>query len=94
MATTSLWLAGLAIPALFAFFHALYNIFLHPLRNFPGPLLAGATSGWKAYKEVIKGETLAQELFHLHRKYGMVHRQQYCLQIPREEEPHLTSVTR
>lgn len=32
--------------------------------------MAGATSGWKAYKEVIKQETLALELFDLHAKYG------------------------
>lgn len=34
--------------------------------------MARATSGWKAYKEVIKKETLAQELFVLHDKYGKV----------------------
>lgn len=32
--------------------------------------MAGATSVWRAYKEVIKQETLAQELFILHEKYG------------------------
>lgn len=32
--------------------------------------MAGATSAWRAYKEVIKQETLAQELFVLHEKYG------------------------
>ncbi|CAI7604649.1 unnamed protein product [Penicillium manginii] len=34
--------------------------------------MAGATSSWKAYKEVIKQETLAQELFDLHAKYGEI----------------------
>ncbi|KAM4058611.1 cytochrome p450 [Hirsutella rhossiliensis] len=70
MATIPLWPAGLAVAALLVLYRVLYNVFLHPLRKFPGPLLAGATSGWKAYKEVIKRETLAQELFDLHRRYG------------------------
>ena len=47
-----------------------YNLFFHPLREFPGPTLAGATSLWRTYKEVVKKETLAQELFVLHQKYG------------------------
>jgi hypothetical protein len=37
--------------------------------------MAGATSGWKAYKEVIKQETLAIELFDLHEKYGETNRE-------------------
>ncbi|KAJ6180201.1 Cytochrome P450 [Penicillium mononematosum] len=32
--------------------------------------MAGATSSWKAYKEVIKEESAVHELFHLHKKYG------------------------
>lgn len=68
----SLFLVGLAFAAFWGFFQVLYNVFFHPLRKFPGPWLAGATSGWKAYKEVIKGETLAQELFDLHRRYGEI----------------------
>lgn len=68
----SLFLVGLALGAFWGFCQVLYNVFFHPLRKFPGPLLAGATSGWKAYKEVIKRETLAQELFDLHRRYGNV----------------------
>ncbi|KZF24030.1 cytochrome P450 [Xylona heveae TC161] len=48
----------------------IYNVFFHPLRRFPGPRMAGATSWWKAYKEVFQQETLAQLLFDLHRKHG------------------------
>jgi hypothetical protein len=33
--------------------------------------MAGATSSWKAYKEVIKKESAVHELFGLHKKYGM-----------------------
>lgn len=65
----SLWLWAI-VPVLLAVCHVLYNIFLHPLRKFPGPVLAGATSYWKAWKEVVLQETMAQELFGLHEKYG------------------------
>ncbi|KAI4219277.1 MAG: hypothetical protein L6R40_008728, partial [Gallowayella cf. fulva] len=32
--------------------------------------MAGATSWWRAYKEVLQQETMAQLLFHLHQQYG------------------------
>lgn len=67
----TLWLWALAAtPFLLFLSQILYNVFLHPLRKFPGPRIAGATSLWRAYKEVILKETLAQELFDLHRKHG------------------------
>ncbi|GAB7357362.1 hypothetical protein MBLNU459_g8308t1 [Dothideomycetes sp. NU459] len=72
MAATNLVFWLVVVSTLLGLCKALYNIFFHPLRKFPGPLLAGATSGWKAYKEVIKQETLAQELFALHEKYGEI----------------------
>lgn len=65
-----LCLAVLATTTFLGLCRLVYNVFFHPLRKFPGPWMAGATSGWKAYKEVIKQETLAQELFDLHAKYG------------------------
>jgi hypothetical protein len=34
--------------------------------------MAGATSLWRTYKEVIKKETLAQELFELYKRYGEI----------------------
>lgn len=70
MAFQLLCLLLLAAAALSSLCHIVYNAFFHPLRKFPGPWMAGATSGWKAYKEVIKQETLAQELFDLHARYG------------------------
>ncbi|KAL7940229.1 cytochrome P450 [Trichoderma barbatum] len=57
MSPMSLFLVGLAFATFGGFCQVLYNVFFHPLRKFPGPLLAGATSGWKAYKEVIKLKT-------------------------------------
>lgn len=72
MAVLDLLLCTVAIVALHGLWRICYNLFFHPLRKFPGPVLAGATSGWKAYKEVIKQETIAQELFDLHKRYGKV----------------------
>ncbi len=50
----------------------IYNVFFHPLRHFPGPRMAGATTWWKAYKEVFQQETLAKLLFGYHEKHGKI----------------------
>ncbi|CAI7647033.1 unnamed protein product [Penicillium pancosmium] len=72
MALPLLCLSVLTAAAFLGLWRIVYNVFFHPLRKFPGPWMAGATSGWKAYKEVIKQETLALELFDLHAKYGEI----------------------
>jgi hypothetical protein len=48
----------------------LYNVFMHPLRIYPGPFGAGATTWWKTYIEVVKQESMVDVLFDLHKKYG------------------------
>ncbi|KAI0120439.1 cytochrome P450 [Hypoxylon sp. NC0597] len=50
--------------------HIFYNLFLHPLRNFPGPVAARATRLWRAYK-ILAGD-LPQTVKQLHDKYGPV----------------------
>lgn len=70
MALPLICLSVLTAAAFLGLWRIVYNVYFHPLRKFPGPWMAGATSGWKAYKEVIKQETLAIELFDLHEKYG------------------------
>ncbi|KAF2756359.1 putative cytochrome P450 [Pseudovirgaria hyperparasitica] len=47
-----------------------YNIFLHPLRNYPGPLVARVTDLW--YKYHLLNGTLAFEIKAAHDKYGEV----------------------
>ncbi|KAH6885701.1 cytochrome P450 ClCP1 [Thelonectria olida] len=49
---------------------ALYNVFLHPLRSFPGPLICRATPFYRHYK-FLKG-SLLYDLKDLHDKYGPV----------------------
>lgn len=68
-----LFLSSVAIATCLGACQIVYNVFFHPLRKFPGPLLAGATPLWKAYKEVLKQETLAKVLFELHEQHGKLH---------------------
>jgi hypothetical protein len=68
-AMLNIWL-WVFIALMLALCPIIYNLFFHPLRHFPGPRLAAATTWWKAYKEVYRQETLAQVLFELHEKHG------------------------
>lgn len=47
-----------------------YNVYLHPLRNFPGPLLARGTAFWR-FKRLFSGN-LPQAVREVHEKYGPV----------------------
>ena len=51
-------------------FRLFYNVFFHPLRAYPGPLVAGATTWWKTYIEVVKQESMIDVLFKLHEQFG------------------------
>ena len=48
----------------------LYNVAFHPLREYPGPLAARATTWWKTYIEVVRQESMIDVLFNLHKQYG------------------------
>ena len=39
-------------------FRLFYNVFFHPLRAYPGPLGARATTWWNTYIEVVKQESM------------------------------------
>lgn len=47
-----------------------YNVFMHPLKSFPGPLAAGASRWWKTYIEVFRQESMTDVLIDLHFRYG------------------------
>ncbi|GJE98151.1 cytochrome P450 [Phanerochaete sordida] len=51
---------------------AIYNLYFHPLAKYPGPRLAAATRWWKAYIELVQGESINNRLFGLHEEYGDV----------------------
>ncbi|KAJ2998876.1 hypothetical protein NUW58_g188 [Xylaria curta] len=50
--------------------HLVYNVFFHPLRKFPGPLVCRATNLWRASK-LLSGD-LPQHVGRLHEQYGPV----------------------
>ena len=62
----------LATIIAYAVYTIIYNIYFHPLANFPGPLLASTTIYWKAFVECIAGRSFCHELVHLHARYGEI----------------------
>jgi hypothetical protein len=62
----TLFLAWLALGV----FRVFYRVFFHPLRAFPGPVAAKATTWWKTYIEVVKQESMTDVLFKLHKEFG------------------------
>ncbi|KAF4839749.1 Cytochrome P450 monooxygenase 1 [Colletotrichum siamense] len=61
-------LAFFGLIAVYLAFSVFYNLYLHPLRNFPGPVLLRATRLGFGYK-LNKG-TLPFDILELHKKYG------------------------
>jgi len=47
-----------------------YNVLFHPLRAFPGPTPAKATTWWQTYIEVVRQESMTDILKTLHKQYG------------------------
>ena len=71
MLFNAVWIwTAVAAPILLFFGRIVYNVFFHPLRKFPGPVMAGASGLWRAYKEVLLQQNLGQELLELHKQYG------------------------
>ncbi|KAF7509428.1 hypothetical protein GJ744_007991 [Endocarpon pusillum] len=50
----------------------IFNLYFHPLRKYPGPLRAAATTWWRTYIEVFKKENWTDVLIRLHEQYGDV----------------------
>jgi cytochrome P450 len=49
-----------------------YNLYLHPLAKYPGPLPARATDWYKTYIEVYRQQSMVHLLIELHGRYGDV----------------------
>lgn len=49
---------------------AAYNLFLHPLRKFPGPKLAAIGPYYEFYYDVVKDGMFLWETERLHKEYG------------------------
>lgn len=49
---------------------AIYNITLHPLADFPGPIAAGASYWYEGYFDLILWGRYTTEIVRMHDKYG------------------------
>lgn len=65
--------AALAAAIIYTIYIFFYNIYLHPLAKFPGPLPARTSYYWKAYIECIANRSFCHELVQLHARYGTWH---------------------
>jgi hypothetical protein len=63
--------AVLAAVITYAAYMVMYNMFFHPLADFPGPPMGAITIYWKAYVECIANRSFCHELIELHARYGM-----------------------
>ncbi|KAF5377415.1 hypothetical protein D9757_009717 [Collybiopsis confluens] len=60
----------LASAVLYAGALVIYRVFLHPLRKYPGPVLAAMTEGYEAYYNIVKKGGLVTEIERLHTIHG------------------------
>ena len=60
---------------------AIYRVFFHPLRRFPGPKLAALTSWYEFYHDIIHEGQFIWKLRDLHDHYG---KSLTCLRSPRQ----------
>lgn len=51
---------------------AIYRLFFHPLRHYPGPKLAAVSELYRLYFDIIKGGEMTNHLHTLHAAYGPV----------------------
>jgi hypothetical protein len=66
-------LATLLLACILKFiFQCIYNLYLHPLRSFPGPKIAAASTLWKAYIDCISFTSFLETLQQLHTRHGDV----------------------
>ena len=56
-----------------------YNIFLHPLKKYPGPIGAQATDWYKTYIELFQQKNWTDQLFELHKQYGKCYLDQFSV---------------
>ncbi|RYO92945.1 hypothetical protein DL766_010411 [Monosporascus sp. MC13-8B] len=69
-AATNLILVAIALSVVYNVGYALYNVFLHPLRKFPGPISHRMSNAPRAYYN-LRGD-LSFHVADLHAKYGNV----------------------
>jgi hypothetical protein len=63
----------IAVILPFAGYHLayiVYNLFVHPLRDFPGPRLSAATYIPEFYFDVLRSGRYTKQIVQMHKKYG------------------------
>lgn len=70
MELSSLLWAGLGITTCIYICTCLYNIYLHPLRHFPGPKLAVLGPLHEFWYDVVQDGQFLWEIGKMHDKYG------------------------
>lgn len=58
--------------ASYALARCIYDLFLHPLRRFPGPKMAAIGSIYEFYYDVLKDGTYLWEIEKMHQQYGPI----------------------
>ncbi|KAJ5160940.1 uncharacterized protein N7482_007944 [Penicillium canariense] len=61
-----------ATLATYVLLRAWYNLYLHPLRNFPGPKLAAIGPFYEFYFDVVKDGMFLWEMERMHEEYGPI----------------------
>lgn len=56
--------------AVYVALRCIYDLFFHPLRNFPGPKRAAVWSFYEFYYDVVKDGTYLWKIEEMHRQYG------------------------
>jgi hypothetical protein len=64
-------LSSIALAISYLVSTSIYNLFFHPLRNFPGPKLAAATHIYEFYFDCLKGGKFMWEIQRMHEAYGI-----------------------
>ena len=63
---------SIVVYVFFVLAKCFYNLFLHPLRRFPGPRFAAMTSLYEFWFDVIQDGQYLWEIEKMHRQYGKV----------------------
>lgn len=92
--TVQLLILSVACFVAYWFCLVFYRLFLHPLRNVPGPMVAAATGWFEFYQDVILDGHYLKEYPRLHAQYGkalfFVSRMRNSSSIDRTSRPHCT----
>jgi cytochrome P450 len=65
---------AVALAILYWVSKCIYNLYFHPLRNFPGPKIAAIGCEYEFYHDVVKDGRYLWKMEEMHKKYGQLSR--------------------